>query len=77
MPQQLTPYHINEQRADALLRPMALSIGELSARATHFLERLTFADDDRAAIEVAQAALATAHAELDRLWQARLATPRQ
>lgn len=75
MPQPLTPYHINEQRADALLGPMALAVGELAARATHYLERLSFADDDRAAIEAAQAALATAQAELDRLWQARLATP--
>lgn len=77
MPQTLTPYHINEQRADALLRPMALTVGELAARATHYLERLRFADADRAAIEAAQAALAAAHAELGRLSQEGLATPRQ
>lgn len=77
MPQQLTPYHINEQRADALLAPIALSVGELAERATHFLERLKFTDEDRAALEAAQAALATAQAELDRLWQASLATPRE
>ena len=76
MPQSLTPYHINEQRADALLQPLANTVGELAARATHYLERLAFTDDDRAAIEAAQAALATAQAELDRLWRARLATPR-
>lgn len=76
MPQQLTPYHINTQRADALLRPMAVTIEELAARATHYLERLGFADTDRAAMVAAQAALTTAQAELDRLWQASLSTPR-
>lgn len=77
MPQPLTPYHINEQRADALLAPIALTVGELADRATHFLERLKFTDEDRAALEAAQAALATAQAELDRLWQASRATPRK
>lgn len=76
MSQQLTPYHINEQRADALLGPIALGVGDLAARATHYLERLKFTDEDRASIVAAQAALATAQAELDRLWQASLATPR-
>ncbi len=76
MPQQPTPYHINPQRADALLRPMAITVEELAARATHYLERLRFSDDDRAALSAAQAALATAQAELDRLWQASQATPR-
>ena len=76
MPQQLTPYHINTQRADALLRPMAVTVEELAARATHYLERLSFTDADRAAMAAAQAALATAQAELDRLWHASLATPR-
>jgi hypothetical protein len=76
MPQKLTPYHINAQRADALLHPMTLTVGDLAERATHYLERLSFADDDRAAIEAAQAALATAHAELDRLLQFTRATPR-
>jgi hypothetical protein len=76
MPEQLTPYHINEQRADALLHPMTLAVGELADRATHYLERLSFAGEDRAAIERAQAALATAHAELERLLQERRATPR-
>ena len=77
MPQQLPPYHINEQRADALLQPIALGVGELAARATHYLERLTFTYEDRATIEAAQAALATASAELDRLWRSSLATPRK
>ncbi len=76
MPDKLTPYHINPQRADALLAPMTLAVGEMAERATHYLERLRFADEDRAAIEAAQAALATAHAELDRLLQAGRATPR-
>jgi len=76
MPQPPTPYHINTQRADALLRPLAASVEELAARATHYLERLSFADADRAAMAAAQAALATAQAELDRLWQASLTTPR-
>lgn len=76
MPQKLTPYHVNTQRADALLHPMTLTVGDLAGRATHYLERLDFTDEDRAAIAAAQAALATAHAELDRLLQASRATPR-
>jgi hypothetical protein len=76
MSEKLTPYHINLQRADALLHPMSLSVGELANRATHYLERLSFADEDRAAIEAAQAALANAHAKLDRLLRASRATPR-
>ena len=76
MPQPLTPYHINEQRADALLAPIALGVGEYADRATHYLERLQFSDEDRAALAAAQTALATARAELDRLWRASLATPR-
>jgi hypothetical protein len=76
MPDKKTPYHINPQRADALIKPMAVTVGEMADRATHYLERLRFAGEDRAAIEAAQVALATAHAELDRLLQARRATPR-
>jgi len=76
MAEKLTPYHINGQRADALLQPMSLTVGELAGRATHYLERLRFSDEDRAAIEAAQAALAAAHAELDRLVRDRRATPR-
>jgi hypothetical protein len=72
----LTPYHINEQRADALLQPMALAVGELAGRSRHYLERLSFAEGDREAIEAAQAALETARAELDRALRASRATPR-
>ncbi len=73
---ELPQYHLGEQRADALLRPLALTLQELETRAAHYLDRLKLPAEDRDAVAAAHAALATASAELDRLWQARTATPR-
>ena len=75
--QELTKYHLNEQRADAILRPMALTLAELETRAQHFLDRLHRVEDDRAAVAAAYKAIAAAHAELETLWQARVATPQR
>lgn len=73
---ELPKYHLGEQRADAILRPMALTLQELETRAAHYLDRLTLTPEDRDAVAAAHAALATASAELDTLWRARTATPR-
>ena len=74
--QGLTKYHLNEQRADAILRPLALTLAEMETRTQHFLDRLQMVEEDRAAVAAAHKAIADAHAELERLWQARVATPR-
>jgi hypothetical protein len=72
----LPKYHLGEQRADALLRPMALTLQELEARAAHYRDRLVLTLEDQEAVVAALAALTTARAELEQLWQARTATPR-
>ena len=72
---ELPKYHLNPQRADALLQPLALSLHELAARTEHYLDRLVLSDEDRAALATAHATLTDAHATLDRLWQARLSQP--
>jgi hypothetical protein len=72
----LPKYHLGEQRADAILRPMALTLGELETRAAHYRDRLVLTPEDQEAVAAALAAVTTARAELDRLWQARTATPR-
>src|SRR4051812_29179043 len=54
MPEQELPkYHLSEQRADAILRPMALTLAELETRAQHFLDRLRMVEEDRAAVAAA------------------------
>lgn len=75
--QELTKYHLNEQRADALLRPLALTLAEMETRTQHFLDRLHMVEEDRVAVAAAHQAIAAAHAELARLWQARVVTPRR
>ncbi len=75
--QELTKYHLNEQRADAILRPLALTLAAMETRTQHFLDRLHMAEEDRAAVAAAHKAIAAAHAELATLWQARVATPRR
>jgi hypothetical protein len=72
----LPKYHLGEQRADAILRPMAQTLRELEARAAHYRDRLVLTPEDQEAVVAALAALTTARAELEQLWQARTATPR-
>jgi hypothetical protein len=72
----LPKYHLGEQRADAILRPMALTLRDLEARAAHYHDRLVLTPKDQEAVVAALAALTTARAELEKLWQARTATPR-
>lgn len=75
--QELPKYHLGEQRADAVLRPLALTLAELETRAQHFLDRLHLVDEDREAVATAHKAIAAARTELDTLWQARVATPQR
>lgn len=75
--QGLPKYHLGEQRADAILRPLALTLAEMETRAQHYLDRLQLVDEDREAVAAAHRALATARAELDELWRARMATPQR
>jgi hypothetical protein len=64
----LPPFHCNPHTSRALLGPIAAAVRELEACTGHYLARIRLtSDDDRAALEAAQRALATAVAELDRL----------
>jgi hypothetical protein len=72
----LPKYHLGEQRADAILRPMALTLREMETRAAHYRDRLLLTPEDQEAVVAALTALMTARAELEKLWQARTATPR-
>jgi hypothetical protein len=63
----LAPYHIAEQRADALLGPLAAAVGELERRALHYTARLHLTPAGRESITAAHRALAAARAELERL----------
>jgi hypothetical protein len=61
----LPPYHIGEQSAAALLRPVRARLREEEARVDRYLSRLRLAGEaDRAALAAAQAALVAAQAAL-------------
>lgn len=62
-------YHLDEQYAAALLRPLLSTLRELEHRAAHYRAHLRMSTEDRAAIESAGQVLATARSELERLWQ--------
>ena len=66
----LTPYHLAEQNAYALLGPIAATLEELERRAQHYAERLAMEPDDRETVQAAQRAIAAAREELERLRQA-------
>ncbi len=71
----LPPYHLGQQYASALLRPVAASLADLEARLTQYVERMPMSDDDRAAMFAAQSAVAQAKAEVERLAQRRQSIP--
>jgi hypothetical protein len=60
----LPPYHIGEQYADALLRPVGDTLAELDARLDQYVDRLRLAEIDRQRLEAAQAILADARERL-------------
>ena len=64
----LPKYHIGEQTAYALLRPVHASLRELEARTRHYMDRLNLrSEQDRAALEAANHALAEAERAIERL----------
>jgi hypothetical protein len=60
-------YHIRDQSAQVLLRPIAAHVGELEGRLGHYVGRIRMPDADRVVIAEARAALQRAQADLDRL----------
>jgi hypothetical protein len=65
-------YHLDEQYAAALLRPILARLGELEGRLQHYSAHLRMPPEDRAAIEAAGRVLAEACRELERIWQGRV-----
>jgi len=65
-------YHLDEQYAAALLRPMVSTLGELERRAAHYEAHLRMSTEDRVAIETAGRVLEEARRELERIWQERV-----
>jgi len=63
----LTPYHLGEQNAPALLGPVGASLRELELRTDRYADRLTMTEADRAAMRAATRALAAAREEIERL----------
>jgi hypothetical protein len=70
----LSKYHLGEQRATALLGPIADTLRELERRTDHFAARLAMSDADLEAIRAAQRAVAGALAEIERIRAAASAT---
>jgi hypothetical protein len=66
---ELPNYHIREQLAYALLGPMRATLLELERRARTYVNRLAMQPAERDAVEAAQRALATARAEIDKIWR--------
>ncbi len=65
------PYHIDEQYADALLRPIGLTLAELDERLTQYVDRLYLADGDRARVEQARELIADTRRRLRPLVDSR------
>jgi hypothetical protein len=64
----LPRYHLGEQYAPALLRPISSTLRDLEARARHYRTRLHLnSATDQAALDAAEQALAAARATLERL----------
>ncbi len=53
---ELPKYHLGDQRADAILRPIALTLHELETRAAHYRDRLVLTPEDQEAVTAALAA---------------------
>jgi hypothetical protein len=60
-------YHLREQQADALLAPIAASLGEMERRVEHYLLHLRLADSDTEALNAAHDVLADAAAQVARI----------
>ena len=69
-------YHINPQQANALLDPVRATLRELEGRLQHFVGRMPLEPADEAALRNAHQVLATAHRDIERLWQEANQIPR-
>jgi hypothetical protein len=61
------PYHIADQRATALLPPIATTLGELEARLDQYVRRIRMPDADRALVAQARAAIGEARSRLEQI----------
>jgi hypothetical protein len=61
------PYHIADQRAVALLPPVATELAELEARLAQYVTRINMPDADRALVAQARDALAEARSRLTQI----------
>jgi hypothetical protein len=65
-------YHLDDQYAAALLRPMVSSLHELERRAQHYSVHLRMAPDDREAIAGAREILEEARCRLQEILERRI-----
>lgn len=68
-------YHLREQRADALLAPVAAALRELEGRVRHYRDRVPIEPGDEDALRAAERALATARREVAALVATATARP--
>lgn len=59
-----SPYHIDQQYADGLLRPVGATLAELEERLTQYVDRLYLGARDRARVEAARDIVAAAHRQM-------------
>jgi hypothetical protein len=62
-------YHTGDQRADALLMPIARSLDTLAERTAQYATRLRMSDGDRELVEMAQRILEIARQDVSDLLQ--------
>jgi hypothetical protein len=62
-------YHLDQQTAPGLLRPVAYDLQRLEQRLAHYLVHLRLSERDRATVAEAHRVLAEAADALARLWQ--------
>ncbi len=74
-PKAASPYHLGEQHASALLRPIEAALAELEARLVQYVERIPMSDDDREAVRAGQNVVNQARAGLGEILARRPAIP--
>jgi hypothetical protein len=71
----LPKYHVREQRADALLGPVAATLRELERRVDHYLDRLHIEPGDEEMLRAALRALTTAREGVEAQWRTSAQRP--
>ncbi|MGN6700996.1 MAG: hypothetical protein ACTHMR_22785 [Thermomicrobiales bacterium] len=71
----LPKYHLSEQRADALLAPVAATLRELEHRVDHYLDRLHIEPGDEETLRAALQALTAARTDVEARWRASAQRP--